>query len=1054
VIRGGVTAWFAQNSVAANLIMVSVMAAGLIALPGIRTEIFPELAANVIAVGVEYPGASPQEVEEAICARIEDQVEGIEGIERVTSTATENAGAVSIEVMPEADLRRVLDDVKSRVDAIDTFPAEAERPVVQEIVLRRQVINVAVSGRADERSIKRIAERVRDDLAALDDISQVELAGVRPYEISIEVSEAALRRHELTFDQVAGAVRRSSLDLPGGAIETRDRDVLVRGKGQAYRAADFESLPLITRPDGSRLTIGDVARVTDGFADADRWARFDGDPAALVRVFRVGEQSAPGIAQRVADYVARAGAWLPPGIRLTTWADESRILRERIELLVRNALTGFVLVFLLLGLFLRVRLAFWVALGIPTAFLGTVAVMPLVDVSINMISLFAFLVVLGIVVDDAIVVGENVFRHRQTTPDAMRASIFGAREVAVSVTFGVLTTVAAFLPMFNVGGNARAIWRVIPLVVIPTLLFSLLESKLVLPAHLAHMRGERERAPLWERPLRFVQDRFTAGLQLFLQHVQRPLLEAALRWRYLTLALFGAILALAIGLAGSGRIGFKFFPQVEADNVVASLTMPQGTPAAVTAAHLARIEAAALALREEYGSRVIQHQLATIGDQPFRADQSRNAGQAGQSFAAAYRGEVNLALAGSDQRDVTAEEILRRWRDAVGPIPEATELSFSAALFAAGDDLVVELAAADLDLLRRAAAELKARLATYAGVSDITDTLRPGTPELELSIRPEAEALGLSMEQLARQVRQAFHGEEAQRIQRQRDDVKVMVRYPDELRSSLGDLEQMRIRTADGAEVPFGTVADVRPTPGTMTIRRADRRRTTEVKADVDETKTNANEIVGDLSRTFLPQLAAKHGGLGWSFQGEQRTQAQTLEGLRGGFLLALFLIYALMAVPLKSYVQPLLIMTAIPFGFVGAMLGHLLIGIELSVMSMFGLVALAGVAVNDSLVLVDYVNQARRRGTPLFAAVRDAGMLRFRPILLTSLTTFAGLTPLILERSVQAKFLIPMAVSLGFGVMFATFVTLFLVPALYVIVEDLRRLLRWIYARPAAPAA
>ncbi len=1053
-MRAGITGWFAQNGVAANLLMLSIAAAGLLTLPTVKTEVFPEIAANVISVGVEYPGASPEEVEEAICSRIEEQVEGIEGVERVTSTATENAGAVSIEVMQDADIRRVLDDVKARVDSIDTFPVDTERPVVQEIVLRRQVINVAVHGPADERTIKRVAERVRDELAALPDISQAEVAGVRPYEVAIEVSEADLRRHGLTFEAVADAVRRSSLDLPAGTIKTREQEVLVRSKGQAYRAPEFEQIPLLTRPDGSRLLLGDVATVVDGFAETDQWARFDGEPAALVRVFRIGEQSAPGVADHVRGYVEEARSWLPEGLQLTTWADDSKILRERIDLLSRNAITGFVLVFLLLTLFLRIRLAFWVVIGIPVAFLGTIALLPAFDVSINMISLFAFIVVLGIVVDDAIVVGENVFRHRQSTPNPMRAAVFGARQVAVAVTFGVLTTVAAFTPMFSVEGNVSRIWRVIPLVVIPTLLFSLVESKLVLPAHLAHMRSEHDRPSWWERPFRWLQDRFSALLQGFIQRVHRPLLESALRWRYLTLAVFFGVLVLTIGAVRAGYIKFKFFPQVESDNLIASLTMPQGTPAHVTGELVGRLERAALELRQESGSAVVLHQLATIGDQPFKSDQSRNGGQAGQSFAAPQNGEVNVQLAGSDQREISSDELLRRWREKVGPMPEATELTFSSSLFTAGDDIDIELAAADLDVLRRAADALKEHLATFTGVEDITDTFRSGKQELKLSIRPEAEALGLTMADLARQVRQAFYGEEAQRIQRQRDDVKVMVRYPAEARRSLEDLEQMRIRTPAGAEVPFVTVAQATLEPGAATIRRADRRRTIAVRADVDDTKANANEITQTITGSFLPKLVASHPGLGWTLQGEQKNQAQTLGGLINGFILAIFLIYALMAIPLKSYLQPFLIMTAIPFGFVGATIGHVALGIDLSIMSMFGLVALAGVAVNDSLVLIDYVNQERRRGVPLFTAVHDCGLVRFRPILLTSLTTFAGLTPLILERSVQAKFLIPMAVSLGFGVMFATFVTLFLVPSLYLVLEDLRALTQWVYGKPASQPA
>jgi multidrug efflux pump subunit AcrB len=1059
----GLIAWFTRNTVAANLLMWLIVVAGALTLLfGVKVEIFPEMQVQTITVGVEYPGAAPDEVERGICSPIEEAVSGLTGVKRVTSTATENAGAVSIEVMADFDIRRVLDDVKNRVDAITTFPEQAEKPVVQEVVLRRQVIWIAVAGDAEERVLKRVAEQVRDDLLALPEITQVELANVRPYEISIEVGEEALRRYELSFDEVAQAVRRSSLDLPGGSIKTGGGEVLLRAQGQAWRGPEFEAIVLRTRPDGTRLLLGEVARVVDGFAETDQFARFDGKPAALVKVFRVGEQSALDIANAVYRYVADAQRELPAGLSLTTWRDDTRILQSRMSLLARNAISGLILVFVVLALFLRFKLAFWVSLGIPISFLGAIALMPTFGVSLNMISLFAFIVVLGIVVDDAIVVGENVYDHLQRGTSGVVAAILGSKEVAMPVTFSVLTTVAAFVPMFNVAGNAREIWRQIPLIVVPCLLFSLLESKLVLPAHLSHEKPTAPRGParglarLW-RPIESLwlvaQAPFTRGLQGFVSRVYAPFLEGCLRWRYATVAAALAVFVFTIAW-GVTRVRFDFFPAVEGDNVVAAVTMPQGTSAEDTERAVRDLERAALELRDELngsGTNVVEHLLASVGDQPYTLEQAQNRGRRSDSLSGAHVGEVNVQLAPSEAREISADGVARRWRAKIGAIPGAEALTFSSALISIGADIDVQLAADDIGMLRAGARALQARLATYAGVSDIADSFAAGKREMKLAVQPSAEALGITLADLARQVRQGFYGEEAQRIQRDRDDVKVMVRYPEHERRALASLEDMRVRTAGGDEVPFGAVAQATWGRGFASIRRTDRARTINVTANVDENVANANEILADLRETFLPVLAADHPGLRWSFEGDAREQNETLMSLAKGFLAVLFAIYALLAVPFRSYIQPLLVMTAIPFGLIGATWGHVGLGLEFSIMSMLGLVALAGVVVNDNLVMVDYINGVRAEGRGALDAAREAGTRRFRPILLTTLTTCAGLTPLLLERSVQARFLIPMAVSLAFGVLFATLISLLLVPAGYLVLEDARRAGRWLLGREEA---
>jgi len=1045
-------AWFAGNGVAANLLMVLLLGGGAMTLFTLRQEVFPEVSSDMISVTVLYPGAAPEEVEDGVVTRIEDAIQGIEGIEEITSTAAEGLATVRAELLVGANVQRVLADVKSQVDAIDSFPEEAEEPIIQELIIRRQVINVAVSGEAPERTLKEIGQRVRDDLAAMSGITQVDLSVARPYEISVEVSERTLRRYGLTFDQVAAAVRSFSIDLPGGSVETEGGEILIRTEGQAYWGKEFERLPLLTRPDGSRILLGDVARVVDGFADTDQAARFDGEPAVLVQVFRVGEQDAIDVAQEVKDYVARKQRELPDGIELTLWQDDTKILESRLDLLIKNGRMGFLLVFLVLALFLRLRLAGWVALGIPVSFLGGLWVMPALGVSINMISLFAFIVVLGIVVDDAIVVGENIYTHYQQGEEKLRAATLGAQEVGVPVVFAVLTTVAAFSPLLTVPGNTGKIMRVVPLIVIPVLLFSLFESLLILPAHLSHLKHDSKRKlsrvnQVWRR----FQDAFARRLDHLTRRVYGPSLEWAIEWRYLTLAIGLTTLLAVGGLVAGGWIRFTFLPDVEADNVVATLEMPLGTPVERTAEAVRILEQTARDIGDEVAGRegrpVFEHVLASVGQQPFRTQQSQRHGSVGQSYSGSHLGEVNIQLVGSEEREINSEKVADLWRERTGPIADAVQLTFSSSLFSVGEAINIQLTGPDLDDLQAASVRVKEELRRYAGVTDITDTFRAGKQEVELELTDEAAALGLSLADLARQARNAFYGAEAQRIQRGSEEVKVMVRYPEEERRSLGDLDELRIRAQrpDGTlvEIPFSTAARSTMGRGFASIDRVDRRRTVNVTADVDDKTANANEILAKLESEGLPQALRDFPDVHWSFEGEQEEQRETLGGLARGFAIAMLVIFILLAVPFRSYFQPLIIMTAVPFGMIGAVFGHLLMGMNLTILSGFGVVALTGVVVNDSLIMVDFINRAYRSGIPLDRAVREAGMARFRPILLTSLTTFAGLTPLLLERSLQAQFLIPMAVSLAFGVMFATAITLVLVPVLYVIYEDVKAALQ-----------
>ena len=1047
----GIITWFARNHVAANLLMFALIVIGLASFPSIEQKSFPDIEIDIIQITVPYLGAAPEEVESGVCIRIEEAIQGINGIELIRSLAAEGACTVSAELVEGYSKARAQSEIKNAIDAIDNFPVETETPIVAQYELRRMTIQVALAGDTEERTLKVIGQRVRDEIAAIDGITQVDLSNARAYEISIEVSEVNLRRYQLSFDEVVRAVRRSSIDLPGGALKTSKGEILLRSQGQAYTGRDFEKVVIRTGEDGTRLLLGEVATVIDGFEEDLRYARFDGKPAVMIQVYRIGSQRVLDLVQKVRSYADTTRAWLPEGIELTVWHDRSTSLRDRLDILTRNGLQGFVLVFLLLALFLRLRLAFWVSVGVPLSFLGALALFPISGVSINVISLFAFIMVLGLLVDDAIVVGENVHSHQERAEDPLESAIAGTREVSIPVIFGVLTTVAAFLPLIAADGVMGQIFSDIGKVVVFCLIFSVIESQLILPAHLGRSRPQTEPTDMGPLQRRFksVQKYMSESLTRLARQGYRPLLDRAIEWRYTTLAIGVMLLLWTYAILRSGFLPTSFMPVVEADYVTASLEMPVGVPVESTAEAIAQLEASAELLRVELAQEfpdatepVIKHILASVGAHPMAA--SRHGGGRGRrSSGASHMGEVSIELQSSESRPIDATEIERRWRNSTPRIPDAVELTFSASLFDAGDPVAIRLQSANVDDLRLAADELKHRLEQYPGVIEIRDSFRGGKEEIRLSILPSAELLGLSLQDLGRQVRHAFYGAEVQRIQRGRDELRVMVRYPESERRSLSDLEGMRIRTPDGDEVPFDRVARAEHGTGYASIWRSNRMRVVNVNADVDRSIANSNEIMNDLRAGFMDQLLAAHPGLQYELQGEQREQSKVLTGLMRDFGLALVLIYALLAIPLRSYSQPLIIMAVIPFGLVGAIGGHVLMGKGLSMMSVFGVVALAGVVVNASLVLVHYINTRRELGLSLATAVKDAGVARFRPIVLTSLTTFVGLTPLLLERSVSAQFLIPMAISLAFGVAFATVVTLFLVPCGYIILEDLKKLAR-----------
>jgi multidrug efflux pump subunit AcrB len=1038
--------WFVHNPVAANLLMFILLVSGLIALPGIRQEEFPSIEVDAVQVRIPYLGAAPEEVESAVCVRVEEAVEGTEGIDRIRSISSEGLCSVVIELVEGVDKSKVSNDIKSRVDAIDSFPAETEKPVTAEIAILSTVLQIAVSGAADERTLKHIGQQIRDDIVALPGVSQAELLFARPYEVSVEVSEQTLRRHGLTLQEVGRAIEQSSLDVPGGSLKTDGGEILLRTKGQRYTGREFEKIVVLTRSDGTNVTVGDIAKVVDGFEENDLLARFDGDPSVAIRVSRVGDEDILDLAQQVKAYVDQARRDVPVGISLTIWQDESQDLVDRLEALTRNARSGLLLVLLVLTLFLRFRLAVWVAAGIPVAMLGTVAVFPLLDISISTVSVMAFILVLGILVDDAIVVGERVYAHERSGKPRLLAAVDGTQEVSIPVLFGVFTTMAAFIPIINIPGTMGNFFKVMGVVVIIALFFSILESQLILPSHLAHRKGEREPGEhgLLNRWLA-LQERISGGLERVANYYYLPAAGLALRWRYATLALGVVVLAVTLALFSSGRILFQFFPSVEGTHLYATLTMPEGTPVEATARAAARIEDAAERLRTELDAELapgqpskIRHVFSSIGSTIPKG--STNFGATIQSNVAEVALELDLPR---DYAGTPTSEFADRWRQLTGGIPDAIELGFTSQAFGLGSAIDIELYGKKFDELRSAAAELRAALQAYSGARDISDTFRAGKQEVQLELLPEARSLGLTLRDLGQQVRHAFYGYEAQRVQRGKEDIRIMVRYPEDERRSLGDLEAMRIRTADGTEVPFGSVARATLARGYTTINRVDGQRVVQVQADVDRSISAPEEILNSLMANELPRILESHPGVGYRLAGEAEQRTESMGSLVRTALLALLVIYTLLAIPLQSYLQPLVIMSVIPFGAVGAILGHLLLDRSLVFFSLLGIVALSGVVVNSSLVLVDYINRRRHEGDNLESTVASAGAVRFRPIVLTSITTFVGLAPMMLDTTISTHLFVPMAISLAFGVLLGTIITLFLVPCLYLVLEDLLRLLR-----------
>ncbi|MDO6774116.1 MULTISPECIES: efflux RND transporter permease subunit [unclassified Shewanella] len=1021
-------AWFAKNHVAANLLMLLLLVLGLGSLSTqIPLEVFPTVESERISVRVSLRGATPEDVEKGVTIRIEEAVQDLEGIEKITSSSSEASSQVTIEVDSGYDPREMLADIKSRVDAINTFPVDAEKPVIALAQRKREVIAVTVTGKYSEKETIEFAEVVRDELLRLEGVTQLDLSGVRNYEVSLALSQNKLRQYNLTLSEVSRAINASSTDISAGNLKTQGGDILLRSKGQAYYKDEFANIAIKSAADGTIIRLGDIANVVDGFEETPVRTRFNGQQAAFIDVYRIGQQSAIDVADKVKDYIDSRQATLPEGYGLSYWDDDSEIVKNRIATLTGSALQGGILVLLLLTLFLRPSIAIWVFIGIPVSFMGAFIVMPFFDVSLNVISLFGFILVLGIVVDDAIVTGENIYTHLKTAPNGEQAAILGTQEVAAPVTFGILTTVTAFLPMLFIEGTRGAIFGQIAIVVIPVLLFSLIESKFVLPAHLKYikMRSEKENYNKFE----IFQQKFADGFERAIIQFYQPFLRIALKHKTATLSLFLSVLLVIAALLATGWTKFTFFPRIPSETVRLNLTMPAGTPFEVTNGHIISIAAKAEALQEKYrdeetGESVIINILATTG------------GRGGSSNAGGVRFEITPAE--KRESDITSRQLLTEWRKSVGEIPGAESVTYRAEIGRSSDPIDVQLSANSLDTLREIADQVKQHLKTYPTVFDIADSLSNGKEELLIELTEQGKALGLTRQEVSSQIRSFYFGSEVQRIQRGRDDVRVMLRLPLDERQSLDDLKKVLITTSQGAQVPLGHVAKMTSGKSPSSIQRIDRYRVLNVTADVDKDNTNMTVLQADL-KVYLDGLVQQYPGVRHSLEGEAREQRDSFGSLQWGLVFVLFMIYSLLAIPFKSYIQPLIVMSVIPFGLIGAVLGHWLMGSPLTIFSILGMLALVGVVVNDSLVLVDFINKKRADGMPLAEAVLTAGAKRFRPVMLTSLTTFIGLMPLLLEKSTQAQFLIPMAISLGFGIIFATFITLILVPVNYLVVERLK---------------
>ena len=1023
--KRGPLAWMAGNSVAANLLMIVFLIGGLIWATQIKQEVFPDFDLDYVNISVSYPGASPEEVEQGIILAVEEAVSGLEGIKEITSSAREGSGLVRVEMIEGYNIQKLARDIESEVDRITSFPEEAEDPRIEIIAHRRQVISFALYGNQGEHVLREKAEEVRDRLLQDPEITQVDLSGTRDLEISIEVPQDRLRAYNLTLDDVATRVRQTAVELPGGGIKTDSGEILVRMTERRDYGKEYARIPIISSSDGTRVLLEDIATIIDGFEDTDTYAMYNGKRAIMIDVYRVGDQTPLSVAGAALKYMDEWRRNLPRGISIDVLRDRSDVYRQRLTLLLNNGYIGLALVLILLGLFLEARLAFWVTMGIPISFLGSILFLPALGVSINMMSMFAFIVALGIVVDDAIVVGENIYTYRERGYPFGKAAVAGVREVAMPVTFSILTNIVTFTPLLFVPGISGKIFKAIPIVVITVLLISLVESLFILPAHLGRRSEKPDRVIMaW---LHRNQQRFSNTFSRLVREQYGPFLDRALVWRYLTIAIGLAVLLMTLFYVKSGRMGITLMERIESDFAQVEIALPYGSAVEKTEAIQATLVETAQRIAETNGGK----KLVTGIYSEIGASVNGTAGS--------HTCRVRVFLTPADERPMPTGEFVKLWRRQVGPIAGLETLSFKSDAGGPGSRaaMSIELSHRDLSVLEAAGAELAEAFSHFPKVTDINDGFAPGKQQIDFTIRPEGRALGLTAREVARQVRHSFYGTEVLRQQRGRNEIKVMVRLPKSERVSEYNLEELMLRTSAGRAVPLRGAVEMKRGRAYTEIDRRNGRRVITVTADITP-PSEASRIVSTLKAETLPEIKQKYAGLDYGFEGHQADLLDSMKSLFMGLMLAMLVVYALLAIPFKSYIQPLIIMVSIPFGIVGAIVGHFLMGYSLSVMSLFGIVALSGVVVNDSLVLINFANRQKEEGNDPHDAIHTAAITRFRPILLTSLTTFGGLAPIMLETSRQARFMIPMAISLGFGVLFATLITLVLVPCFYMVIEDM----------------
>jgi len=1034
-----ILAAFANNTVFANILLVLIFLAGGIAAMSMIRENFPEISVDIITVSVAYPGADPEEVEEGISRKIEEALEGLEGIKQYTTQSRENEGIATIEVLENYDINGVLDRVRSKMDAISTFPKHAEEPVITEIIFKDPVMLLYLSGDMSERRIKEWAERIKDEIQQIPEISQVMVFGVRDYEIAIEVSEERLREYGLTFTRVVEAVRRSNLNLAGGTIRTQGEDIRVRTVGRKYTAKELSQIVVLARPEGDIITLDRLAVINDGFTEDPVKALINGEPSIVLITYKTGEEDALAISEALQKFTSDQQHRLPPGANLKIFYDNTSMLRARINLLLKNAAIGLGIVFLILWMFLDGRLSFWCGMGIPISIAGALAIVWARGGTINMISLFGLILVLGIVVDDALVVGEAIYVKRKCGLPPLKAAVEGVCEVGMPVTAAVLTTIVGFLPLAYVGGAMGKLIAILPMVVISCLAISLVECLSMLPAHLSHLPdphiNHRKLNPV-SRAAEQLHGLTSRGMEWFVARVYTPFLSQALYWRYISFCIAIAILFLTVGMVRGGFVKFEVLPEIDGFIMTATVEFPEGTPSEVTEEALGRVDAALLRLAEK---------TDTLTGEPLLEDRLLLVGQTLEDTPrqGPNLGSVQALLLPSERRGIHSKELMVAWEKEIGSIPGVKSLIING--FKAGPPgapIEVWLQGHDMDELLAGADELMKWLAKFDGVYQIRSDYAPGKNEMRLSLKPEARTLGLTVDDLARQVYVGYYGDEALRLQRGRDDIRVKVRYTTDERRRISSLRQMRIRTSQGYEVPLMSVADVSFAPGYATITRTDGMRRVAVSADVDPSRANANEIFAAFNSDFLKEIRSRHPGLHVALQGEQKKMRESMSSLLIGYPLAMVGMFIIIAAIFRSYVQTLVIMFTVPFGIIGAVFGHKLLGYDLTMMSLFGIVALTGVVVNDAIVLIERINKNLAGGMAFFESIIKGGARRFRAIFLTTISTAGGLLPLIAEKDLQAKSLIPMALSLAAGVIFATLLTLVLVPSLLAIINDLRLLL------------